>query len=124
MSTQPDADALFNTGRKCYVKKEFNEALKAWNAALMQYQAAGKKRESGVVSHEIGKALLALGQKKEALVSCTQAVRILREINDPPALRTALLTMGRVLEELSYFEEANRANIQALDIPYGSGGWI
>ena len=82
-----------------------------------RYQKEGKKRESGIVGSEIGKALLALGQKKEALVSCTQAVRILREVNDPPALREALLTMGQVMEELDYFEEANRAYNQALEIP-------
>jgi tetratricopeptide (TPR) repeat protein len=87
-----------------------------WKKALEIFRRDGNKREIGIVSSEIGKALLVLGQKKEALVSCTQAVRILREIDDPPALRSALLTMARVLEEQAYLEEANRAYIQALDI--------
>ncbi|MHA2405724.1 MAG: tetratricopeptide repeat protein, partial [Candidatus Hermodarchaeia archaeon] len=117
MSTPPDAKVLFDTGRKLYAKKEFKEALKTWKEVQKLFQSEGKKRELGIVSTEIGKALLALGQRKEALVNCTQAVRILREIDDPPALRSALLTMGRVLEEQAYLEEANRAYIQALDIP-------
>ncbi len=117
MSTEPDANALFNIGREYYSKKAYKEALKAWKAAQEKYKQEGKTRESGVVSYEIGKALLALGQKKEALVSCTQAVRILREVNDPPILRKALLTMGQVMEELDYFEEANRSYNQALEIP-------
>jgi tetratricopeptide (TPR) repeat protein len=119
LSVEPDANALFNIGREYYSKKAYKEALKAWRAAQEQYQKDGRKRESGIVSVEIGKALLMLGQKKEALVSCTQAVRILREVNDPSALRAALLTMGRVMEDLGYLEEANRAFAQALDISEG-----
>ncbi len=87
MSTPSDADVLFNTGREFYSKKEFKEALNAWKAAQELYQKEGKKREVGISSSNIGKALMSLGQKKEALVSCTQAVRLLREVNDPPALR-------------------------------------
>lgn len=117
MSSTPNADALFNTGREFYLKKDFKEALKTWKVAQKQFQLEGKKRETGIVTCEIGKALMALGETKEALVSCTQAVRILREIDDPPALRAALLTMGRVLENLGYLEEANRAYTQALEIP-------
>ncbi|MFX1566244.1 MAG: tetratricopeptide repeat protein [Promethearchaeota archaeon] len=117
MSVEPDANALFNIGREQYLNRAFQDALKSWKAALNQYQKEGKKRESGIVTTEIGKALLALGQKMEALVSCTQAVRILREVNDPPALRSALTTMALIMEELDYFDEANRAYIQALQIP-------
>jgi len=120
VSSPVDADALLSSGRKHFSKKEYREALEAWKAAQEQYQKEGKKRESGIVSSEIGKALLALGQKNEALVRCTQAVRILREVNDPPALREALLIMGRVMEELGYLEEANRAYGQAIDIPVSS----
>ncbi|MFX1318101.1 MAG: tetratricopeptide repeat protein [Promethearchaeota archaeon] len=119
MSAEPDANSLFEVGREYYSKKAYKEALKAWKAALEQYQKEGKKRESGIVSAEIGKTLLALGQKKEALVSCTQAVRILREVNDPPVLRAALLVMGHVMDELGYVEESNRAFIQAVEIPEG-----
>ena len=117
MSTQPDANALFNKGRELYVRKEFEEALKTWRTAQKQFEDEGKKRESGIVEAEIGKVLLATGKKKEALVSCTKAVRILREVNDPPTLRAALLIMGQILEKLDYLEEANRAYIQAFDIP-------
>jgi len=119
VSAEPDANSLFKVGREYYSKRAFKEALKVWKAALEQYQKEGKKRESGIVGAEIGKALLALGQKKEALVSCTQAVRILREQNDPKALRAALLIMGHVMDELGYIEEANRAFIQAIEIPEG-----
>ena len=119
MSTPQTADDLYNKGREFFARSEYREALKAWKAAQSQYQAQGQKRETGIVGSEIGKALSALGQKKEALVSCTQAVRILREVNDPSALRAALLTMGQVMEELDYFEEANRAYSQALEIQVG-----
>jgi tetratricopeptide (TPR) repeat protein len=121
VSVEPNANALFNIGREHYSNKAYKEALNAWKAALNQFQKEGKKRESGIVSTEIGKALIAIGQKKEALVSSTQAVRILREVNDPQALRSALVAMAVIMEELEYFEESNRAYIQALQIPPRDG---
>ncbi len=116
MSTQPDANALLVTGRKYFAKKSYKEALEAWKAAQNQYQKTGQKREFGVTSIEIAKALIALGREKEALVSCTQAVRILREVNDRQALREALLIMGHLLDKLGFLEEGIRALNQAVEI--------
>ncbi len=116
MSSQPDADSLLEIGRTYYAKKAYSEALKAWQAAQAEYKKVGRKREVGITSAEMARAQMALNRKKEALVSCTQAVRILREVNDFVALREALLTMGQVMEDLGYFEEATRALNQAAEI--------
>ncbi len=116
MSSQPDADSLLEMGRTYYAKKAYSEALKVWQTAQAEYKKVGRKREVGIISAEMARAQMALNRKKEALVNCTQAVRILREVNDSVALREALLTMGQVMEDLGYIEEAIRALNQAAEI--------
>ena len=116
MSSDPKAQTLVSSARKHYSEKAYGKALEDWNKALEIYKEQGKKHEAGIISIDISRALKALGQNKEALVSCTQAVRLLRDVNDPPVLREALLTMSRIMENLGYQEEAAKAYNQALDI--------
>ncbi|MFX1562467.1 MAG: tetratricopeptide repeat protein [Promethearchaeota archaeon] len=113
MSSSPSLKSLFATGRKHFAKKAYAEALKAWKEAQAICRQTKQKREEGIVGIYISHALKALGKNKEALISATQSVRILRETDDPISLRRALVAMGRLLLSLDYIEEASRAFSQA-----------
>ncbi|MFX1564202.1 MAG: tetratricopeptide repeat protein, partial [Promethearchaeota archaeon] len=115
MSSQPNVESLFSTGRKHFANKAYAKSLEAWKAAQKLYHQSKQKREEGIVGIYISQALKALGQNKEALVSATQAVRILRDINDPISLRRALVAMAHLLYALDYVEEAGRAFSQAAE---------
>jgi tetratricopeptide (TPR) repeat protein len=115
-SSQPEADALLAAGVKYYAEKAYERALDSWKTAQDFYEKAGTKRELGIVSSYMGRALAALERHKEALVSCTQAVRLLREVDEPAELQRALVTMGRTLETFGHIEEATRAFEQAAEL--------
>jgi tetratricopeptide (TPR) repeat protein len=119
VSSQPEADALLATGVRYYAGKTYDKALEVWQAAQKLYEKAGRKRELGIVSSYMARALAALDRHKEALVNCTQAVRLLREADEFAELQRALVTMGRALENLGHVEEATRAFEQALDVHPG-----
>ncbi|MFX0168071.1 MAG: CHAT domain-containing protein [Candidatus Hodarchaeota archaeon] len=116
MSTPPKGDELFNSGLRYFKEKKPEKALQEWNLALNIYKEEGEKRKTGIVSTYIARALHELGRYKEALVSSTQAVRILREQTDPAALKQSLITMGRTMQSFGYLEEATQALEQAAEI--------
>lgn len=116
VSSQPEADALLAAGVRYYAEKAYDKALETWKTAQKLYEKVGKKRELGLVSSYMARALTALERHKDALISCTQAVRLLREVDELAELQRALVTMGRALESLGHVEEATRAFEQAVDV--------
>ncbi|MFX1475586.1 MAG: tetratricopeptide repeat protein [Promethearchaeota archaeon] len=116
MSVQSDANSLFAIGREYFTKQAYAKALEVLKPALKQYTELGKKHEAGIVSIFIGRALKALGRHREALVSCSQAVQLLRDTKDLAQLGLALETMGTVLEILNYPKEAASAFDQAAEV--------
>ena len=116
MSTPSKGDELFNTGLRYFKEREFEKALEVWNLALKSFKEEGEKRKTGILNTYIAKALHELGRHKEALVSSTQAVRILREQPDLDARKQALITMARVMQSFGYLDEAIQAYKQAAEI--------
>ena len=118
MSTPLNGDELFSIGLRHFEVKAFEKALEAFQLALKTFKDEGEKRKVGIINTYIAQALHALGRHKEALVSSTQAVRILRDQQDLEALKQALITMARVMESFGYLEEAIQAYKQATEISF------
>ena len=116
MSTPSNGDELLSAGLRHYQAKAFEKALEVWNLALKAFKDEGEKRKTGIVNTHIAQALHELGRTKEALVSSTQAVRILRDLQDLEALKQALIIMARVMQNFGYLEEAIQAYIQATEL--------
>jgi tetratricopeptide (TPR) repeat protein len=110
-----EADDLFAAGRKLYIEKEFTEALEVLKSAQKLYNQIGGKQEAGIASSYVGRALEALGKHREALVSYSQAVQLLRDSEEFNELKLALVRLGVLLEELNYLKEAAKAFDQAAD---------
>ena len=120
-SESSNPDELFAQGSKYFNEKSYDKALTVWKKALELYRRMGRKREEGIVSCNIGIILKEMGRYREALVSCAQAVRILREVNDPGELGRALESMGVLLDALGYLTEAARAFEQAAEMQKRTG---
>jgi tetratricopeptide (TPR) repeat protein len=116
VSEPPEANSLLQSGIGHLHAKQFKQALKLIQEAHELFKSTGKKREQGIASRYIGQTLYALKQNKEALVSATQAIRLLREVDEQEELQKALVIMGRILETLGYIEESSRAFEQAAEI--------
>ncbi len=116
MSQPPEANSLLKSGIGHLHAKQFKQALKLIQEAHDLFKISGKKEEQGIANRYLSQTLFALKQNKEALVSATQAVRLLREADAKAELQKALVIMGRILETLGYIEESSRAFEQAAEI--------
>ncbi len=116
MPDKSEADGLFSAGRKLYIEKEFTKALEALKSAQQLYTQIGEQQDAGVASGHVGLVLEALGKHREALVSYSQAVQLLRDSQEFTELKHALFRLGVLLEKLDYPKEAVKAFDQAADI--------
>ncbi len=116
MPDQSEADILFASGCKYFFEKDYSKALEVLRASQKLYNQLGKGREVGIIGIYIGQALKAQGKYREALVSCSQAVQLLRDKEELKELTLALITMGSLLEELNHPKEAVKAFDQAAEV--------
>ncbi len=110
------AEALVKEGTNHYLKGEFRDALKDWQAALILFRAVGDLKGEGNTFGNIGLTYDALGEYERAIGFHRQNLTIARTIGDRTSESNALINIGSAHLSLGQYQRAIDVFDQALII--------
>jgi len=124
LAPQAEADRLFQQGLNYYRNRRFQEALQAWEQALVIYREINNYEWQNYVLRNLGLTYIALDQYFPALDSYRQALAISREMGDRQSEGQTLLSIGTTHLLFSEYQQAISYYQQALSVAQQTGNRV
>ncbi|NEQ44173.1 MAG: tetratricopeptide repeat protein [Leptolyngbya sp. SIOISBB] len=103
---QSAAQRLFQQGLEAYNRRQFRQAITAWEQALEMVRATGNRQDEGTILNALGEAFRQLSQYEQAIGFYEEAVNIAREVGDRAGEGRALGNLGNAYLSLGNQQQA------------------